>query len=103
MPVSRPMMMISERTTSISRSDTRDERLLEQEVRVGRMLVGDARADQLQVIAGHHSQSKARSELGDDGPVGARLGRGRRATLLVLHPPLQVGDTGLALVGMRHR
>ena len=41
MPVSRPTMITSERTASISTSDTGDQRLLLEHVGKRRMLVGD--------------------------------------------------------------
>src|SRR4051794_5733938 len=102
MPVSRPKMMTSDRTSSTTRSNTGDERLLAQDVRQRGMLVGQQRPNRVQ-LAGAAGDAKLLGEGADDAPIRSSVGRWRRATLLELDATLQVGDGALALVGVRHR
>src|SRR5712691_11801828 len=101
MPVSRAMMMTSDRTTSTTRSNTGDQRLLAHDGAQRGMFVDQQHPNRVQLgrAAGN---AELLSELADDAPVCASVGRRRRATLLVLEPTLEIGDRSLALVRMRH-
>src|SRR5947209_3190045 len=101
MPVSKATMMTSDRTTSINRSNTREQHLLAQSVRKGRMFVGDERADD---VDAHRRRTDAElvRNPGHDGPIASGVLRRRRAALLVLQATLEVDQRCLALVGMSH-
>src|ERR1051326_6877102 len=83
MPVSSATMITSERTTSISTSDTRDQRLLGHDLGQVRMLIDDARADRPEIVAARHRHTEADAELDGDAPVGPSLYRRRRATFQI--------------------
>src|ERR687885_2948816 len=100
MPVSKAMMITSDRTTSTARSNTGDQRLLAQDLRQVGVLVGQQRADRVQ-LGRAAGQAKLLGERAHDAPVGSSVWRWRRATLLALDPALQIGDCPLALVGVR--
>src|SRR5437763_12814270 len=102
MPVSRPKMMTSDRTTSTTTSNTGDERLLAQDVGQRGMLVGQQRPNRVQ-LAGAAGDAKLLGERADNAPIRSSMRRWRRAALLALDATLQVGDRSLALVGVRHR
>src|SRR5690348_3099664 len=96
MPVRRPMMMTSERTISIRRSNTRDQRLLAHDLAERWVLVDDALAQRFQVFATRHGHPESDADFGDDAPVGPRVDRRRGTALLVLDPTFEVQQAGLA-------
>src|SRR5207248_1101604 len=101
MPVSRAKMMINERTESSKISDTRDQRLHGERLGELRMLVQQRATDVPELIRRAHS--KLLCEARGDCPVRAGMqGRGSSA-FLQLEATLEIGQTALALVGVRHR
>src|SRR5579859_2804652 len=102
MPVSRPKMMISERTTSMRSSDTGHQLGFTHDRGKFRVLGRKTRADRFDVV-GWQRHAKSTGQLGHDAPIGAGKRRWRRATLLVLNYADQVRHAGLALVRVGHR
>src|SRR5919202_4975283 len=98
MPVSKAMMITSDRTTSTAMSNTGDQRLLAQHFRQVGMLLGQQSADGLQ-LGRAIGEAKLLGERAHDAPVGASVRRRRRATLLALDATFQIGDRRLALIG----
>src|SRR5690348_910830 len=103
MPASNARMMTSERTMSITTSDTRDQCLLVHDPGEVRVVLDNASPDRLQGVAARNRHAKPHAELGGDAPVGAGVHRWRGAALLMLHASLEVEHARLALVGVAHR
>src|SRR4051812_48743142 len=102
MPVNNATMITSDRITSIRRSNTRDQRLLLEDVGERWVFVGNERANGVQAGWESTRETKGTGQLSQDRPVSTRVRRRRRAASLVLDAALQIGDRRLPLVGMRH-
>src|SRR5919199_6332828 len=102
MPVSKAMMITSDRTTSTTRSNTGEQRLLAQDLRQVGMLLGQQLADRVQ-LGRAAWEAKLLGQRAHDAPVGASVRRRQCAALLALDATLQIGDRPLALVGVRQR
>src|SRR5919204_2317646 len=102
MPVSKAMMITSDRTTSTTRSNTGDQRLLSQHLAQRRMRIRHQGSNGLQLVrtAGY---AKLLGNRAEHAPIRASVGRRRGATLLALDAALQIGDASLTLVGVGHR
>src|SRR5262249_4211000 len=100
MPVSKATMITSERMTSMSSSDTRDQNLLALHRGQIRVVRHDALANCFQIVGGH-GDSQALPELGGNAPAGSAVHGLRRAAFLLLDSAFEVAHTGLALVGVR--
>src|SRR5258708_35097332 len=101
MPVSKAMMMTSERTTSITTSNTREQHLLAQGLRKVRMFSADERTHDVDALR-RRTDAELLGDASHDGPVGSSMWRRHGATLLVLQPTFEVDQRCLALVGVGH-